>query len=117
MVCNLQPAEQVGFYWNRRFPTELEKTEVEFEKTHKGLLKFLRQESLVTFQHHNSYFQTNDHVRLGRYEENAYLWRMMQVIGHPDTTIMELDGYNHGQMSQPAHPLLLRFIERILKAE
>ena len=54
---------------------------------------------------------------LGRYEENAYLWRMMQVIGHPDTTIMELDGYNHGQMAQPAHPLLLRFIERILKAE
>ena len=47
---------------------------------------------------------------LGRYEENAYLWRMMQVVGHPDTTIMELDGYNHGQMAQPAHPLLLRFI-------
>jgi len=54
---------------------------------------------------------------LGRYEENAYLWRMMQVVGHSDTTIMELDGYNHGQMGQPAHPLLLRFIERILKAE
>lgn len=54
---------------------------------------------------------------LGRYEENAYLWRMMQVVGHPDTTIMELDGYNHGQMAQPAHPLLLRFIQRILKAE
>ena len=54
---------------------------------------------------------------LGRYEENAYLWRMMQVVGHPDTTIMELDGYNHGQMAQSAHPLLLRFIRRILNAE
>ena len=54
---------------------------------------------------------------LGRYEENAYLWRMMQVVGHPDTTIMELDGYNHGQMAQSAHPLLLRFIHRILNAE
>jgi len=54
---------------------------------------------------------------LGRYEENAYLWRMMKVVGHPDTTIMELDGYNHGQMAQPAHPLLLRFIRRILKTE
>jgi acetyl esterase/lipase len=51
---------------------------------------------------------------LGRYEENAYLWRMMQVIEHPDTTIHELDGYNHGQMAQPAHPILLRFVKRIV---
>ncbi|MFK7820354.1 MAG: alpha/beta hydrolase [Planctomycetaceae bacterium] len=50
---------------------------------------------------------------LGRYEENAYFWRMMQVVKHPDTKIMELDGYNHGQMAGPAHPLLLRFIQRI----
>ena len=54
---------------------------------------------------------------LGRYEENAYLWRMMQAVGHPDTDLMELDGYNHGQMGEPAHPLLLRFIRRILKSE
>ena len=52
---------------------------------------------------------------LGRYEENAYLWRMMQVVEHPDTKIMELDGYNHGQMAKPAHPFLLRFIKRIEK--
>ena len=52
---------------------------------------------------------------LGRYEENAYLWRMMKVTGHPDTQLMELDGYNHGQMAEPAHPLLLRFIQRIEK--
>ena len=52
---------------------------------------------------------------LGRYEENAYFWRMMQVIGHPDSTLMELDGYNHGQMANAAHPILLRFIKRILK--
>ena len=50
---------------------------------------------------------------LGRYEENAYLWRMMQVVEHPDTELFELDGYNHGQMADPAHPLLLRFIKRI----
>lgn len=49
---------------------------------------------------------------LGRYEENAYLWRMMQVIGHPDTELFELDGFNHGQMAEPAHPLLLRFMEK-----
>jgi len=50
---------------------------------------------------------------LGRYEENAYLWRMMQVVGHPLTEIKELQGYNHGQMAEPAHPLLLRFVKRI----
>ena len=54
---------------------------------------------------------------LGRYEENAYLWRMMQVVGHPDTTLMELDGYNHGEMADPAHPLLLRFVRRILRGK
>ena len=50
---------------------------------------------------------------LGRYEENAYLWRMMQVVDHPDTELFELDGFNHGQMAVPAHPLLLRFMKRI----
>lgn len=54
---------------------------------------------------------------LGRYEENAYLWRMMQVVEHPDTTIFELDGYNHGQMAEPAHPLLLRFVRKIISQE
>lgn len=49
---------------------------------------------------------------LGRYEENAYLWRMMQVVGHPDTDIHELEGFNHGQMAEPAHPLLVRFIRK-----
>jgi len=52
---------------------------------------------------------------LGRYEENAYLWRMMQVAGHKHTTLHELDGYNHGQMAAPAHPLMLRFIQKILR--
>lgn len=49
---------------------------------------------------------------LGRYEENAYLWRMMKVAGHEQTTLHELDGYNHGQMAVPAHPLLLRFVKK-----
>ncbi|MEZ6128432.1 MAG: alpha/beta hydrolase [Planctomycetaceae bacterium] len=53
---------------------------------------------------------------LGRYEENAYLWRMMQVAGHPETTLLELDGFNHGQMAEPAFPLLLRFIQKHTKS-
>lgn len=51
---------------------------------------------------------------LGRYEENAYLARMMKVCGHKQTQILELDGYDHGGMAAPAHPLLLNFIQRIL---
>jgi acetyl esterase/lipase len=53
---------------------------------------------------------------LGRYEENAYLWRMMQVVGHPDTEIFELEGYDHGRMAVPAHPLLINFVRRVVAA-
>ena len=49
---------------------------------------------------------------LGRYEENAYMWRMMKVVGHPDCELMELDGYNHGQMDDAAYPILLRFMKK-----
>ena len=54
---------------------------------------------------------------LGRYEENAYLWRMMQVAGHTETQLYELDGHDHGQMVAPAHPLMLRFIQKVLKKQ
>ena len=49
---------------------------------------------------------------LGRYEENAYLCRMMKVIGHPDTRLYEMDGYGH-DMLEPAFPLLIREVRRI----
>ncbi|QEG38183.1 alpha/beta hydrolase [Roseimaritima ulvae] len=49
---------------------------------------------------------------LGRYEENAYMWRMMLVAGHPASMLYELDGFNHGQMAEPAFPLLLRFMQQ-----
>lgn len=51
----------------------------------------------------------------GRYEENAYMWRMMKLVGHPETEIYELDGYNHGDMAAPAHHILKRRIPDILK--
>tara|TARA_R110002049_G_scaffold72490_6_gene187414 strand:+ start:108746 stop:109597 length:852 start_codon:yes stop_codon:yes gene_type:complete len=51
----------------------------------------------------------------GRYEENAYLWRMMQVAGHQDTELYELGGFNHGAMAAPADRLLLKFIEKVVK--
>jgi acetyl esterase/lipase len=49
---------------------------------------------------------------LGRYEENAYLWRMMKVVGHRDVELRELPGFNHGNMPEPAFPLLLEFIAK-----
>ena len=51
---------------------------------------------------------------LGRYEENAYMMRMMKEAGHKDTRIMELDGYDHG-MVEPALPLIIKEIERLSK--
>lgn len=50
----------------------------------------------------------------GRYEENAYLWRMLKLIGHPDVSIYEIDGHDHGQMAHPAHHILKTAIHRIL---
>lgn len=50
---------------------------------------------------------------LGRYEENAYLWRMLKVAGHPSVTLHELGGFDHGQMAEPAHALLIRFVRSL----
>lgn len=52
---------------------------------------------------------------LGRYEENAYMMRMMKVAGHKRVRIYELDGSNHGQMMYPALPLLLREVKTLSK--
>jgi acetyl esterase/lipase len=49
---------------------------------------------------------------LGRYEENAYLMRMMKLNGHEKTKLFELEGYDHG-MTIPAFPLLIKEVLRI----
>lgn len=49
---------------------------------------------------------------LGRYEENAYLMRMMKVAGHKNTQLFELQGYGHN-MTDPAFPLLIKFVKQI----
>lgn len=51
---------------------------------------------------------------LGRYEENAYLERMMKLVGHKETKLFELDGYGHG-MTEPAFPLVINEVNRIIK--
>ncbi|MEO9869399.1 alpha/beta hydrolase [Ekhidna sp.] len=52
---------------------------------------------------------------LGRYEENAYMMRMMKIVGHERVKIHELDGNNHGQMMYPAFPLLVREVNSLTK--
>jgi acetyl esterase/lipase len=48
----------------------------------------------------------------GRYEENAYFWRMLKLNGHRDVTFKELGGFDHGKMAEPALPLLLEFVRQ-----
>ena len=48
----------------------------------------------------------------GRYEENAYMWRMMKLIGHEQTFIYELDGYSHNAMAEPAFYILRQYVKR-----
>ena len=53
---------------------------------------------------------------LGRYEENAYMMRMMKIAGHKQVRIYEMDGCNHVQMMYPAFPLLYREVKAITKS-
>ncbi len=48
---------------------------------------------------------------LGRYEENAYFWRMMKISGSTTTTLTEMKGRDHGGMAEPAMPMVLEFIK------
>ena len=48
---------------------------------------------------------------LGRYEENAYFYRMMKVAGQKDIEQYEMQGYGHG-MTYPAFPLLIDFVKK-----
>ncbi len=51
---------------------------------------------------------------LGRYEENAYLTRMMKLVGHKNTKLYELGGFGHN-MTEPAFPLLMEAVSKLTK--
>jgi len=54
----------------------------------------------------------------GRYEEQAYFWRMMKLNGNDDNVILyEFDGYDHGSMPLPAHSVVKRCIRAVCKSE
>jgi len=50
---------------------------------------------------------------LGRYEENAYMARMMEVAGHEQTYLYELDGHDHGEMAGPAYTILFKHMDML----
>jgi acetyl esterase/lipase len=50
----------------------------------------------------------------GRYEENAYMYRMMKVVGHTETYLHEISGLDHG-MVHTAMPMVMEYIEKIVE--
>ncbi|MEJ7737465.1 MAG: alpha/beta hydrolase [Chitinophagaceae bacterium] len=52
---------------------------------------------------------------LGRYEENAYLLRMMKLADHTRTRLYELQGFTHAGMAEPAFPLLIKEVAAMTK--
>lgn len=53
----------------------------------------------------------------GRYEENAYMRRMMLLVGHSETELYEIDGHGHGAMGDPSYHILIYYIEKITKGD
>lgn len=51
----------------------------------------------------------------GRYEENAYLARMLELVKHPSVKLLEEDGFDHVSMAKPGFPLLLKEIGDLSK--
>lgn len=54
-----------------------------------------------------------DQEIFGRYEENAYLWRMMKLVGHKNVHIYEEDGFNHGTMCIPGFEILVKHVNEM----
>lgn len=49
----------------------------------------------------------------GRYEENAYLWRMLKLAGHKDIALYELDSFDHGAVGDPGQTVVCNTILRM----
>ncbi len=49
----------------------------------------------------------------GRYEENAYLQRMMKLVGNHTTELYEFGGHGHGGMMEPGYHILEWWVKKI----
>ena len=65
---------------------------------------------------HFSYRKMNgiDNLQPTVDEENAYMWRMMKLVGHKETYLYEIGGHGHGPMGDPAFYILKQHVKRIL---
>ena len=52
---------------------------------------------------------------LGRYEESAFFWRMMQEVRHPDCTIVEVPNTDHGTVVNPSQQMIVDFVKRVIE--
>jgi acetyl esterase/lipase len=52
---------------------------------------------------------------LGRYEENAYLYRMLLLNKAEQVKLYKMDGYDHGNMPLASYPLVIKEIARLSK--
>ena len=61
------------------------------------------------------YMMTGDREleMLGRYEENAYMMRMMKIAGHKNTILHEFGGYGHNVTA--AYPLVIKYVNERVK--
>jgi acetyl esterase/lipase len=50
---------------------------------------------------------------LGRYEENAYLYRMLLLNKAEQVKLYKMDGYDHGSMPLASYPLMIKEIARL----
>lgn len=48
----------------------------------------------------------------GRYEENAYMEKMLKLNGRTDVSLYELDGFDHGEMARPGSLLLANIVKK-----
>ncbi len=51
----------------------------------------------------------------GRYEEQAYFWRLFKLLEHPYAYLYEMQGYDHGYMPHPAFYIMKNHIKKILE--
>lgn len=54
---------------------------------------------------------------LRRYEENAYFYEMMKLVGHKNIILDEFDGFNHGGMVKPGHLVFMGYIKKYLRTQ
>jgi len=51
----------------------------------------------------------------GRYEENAYLARMLKLVNHPSVKLLEENGFDHVSMAKPGFFILLKEVQDLTK--